>query len=379
VQVFGFGQRARLPVSSTLRGFSAQAFDIHSGLQACDPTLSREPNGDGLAQVSLAGAPQFVNAAPRDRGNVRGPGGVSLDDPDRDGHVEELTEGDLDLIEWYLLNHPAPARGPRTPDVRRGEALFARIGCAGCHVPDWRLPAANPTARDATRRSLGDRRFFELEVTPGPDGELRGRIRLLADRRGGRWLRRHTAVAIRGVFSDFRTHDLGPENHQLQYDGSTITRFRTTPLWGVGSTAPYGHDGRALTLAAMIRRHGGEADASRRAFFRLGARDRAAVLAFLESLVLYGTDDLPTDLNGDGRIEAHFRVAGKNTGREVFNPEWLFRVPGAIEGPVIGPDGRRVTSRALVNLRAAYGLDLPYSRDRDADGFPDVLGFAPPH
>jgi hypothetical protein len=377
VQVFGFGQRARLAVPSTLRGFSAQAFDTHAGLQAHDPTLAEEPRGDGLARVSLAGAPQFISAIPRDRGNVLGPGGVSLDDPDRDGHVEEISEGDLDLIEWYLLNHPAPAQGPRTAAVRRGEMLFQRIGCASCHVPDWQLPGANPGAGDYTRRFLGDRRFYDLDVRPGPDGSLRGRVRLLADHREGRWVPRRGPVTIRGIYSDFRTHDLGPACHQLQFDGSTLTRFRTTPLWGVGTTAPYGHDGSALSLDTVIRRHGGEAATVTGAYRRLRETEREALLAFLGSLVLYGTDDLPTDVNGDGRIDHHFRVAGRDTGLEVFNPEWLFNVPGQIEGPILGPDGRRIVSHALVNLRRAYGLDLPYSRDRNDDGFPDVLGFSP--
>ena len=37
--------------------------------------------------------------------------------------------------------------------------------------------------------------------------------------------------------------------------------FRTAPLWGVGATGPYLHDGRADTLDAAIRLHGGEAAA----------------------------------------------------------------------------------------------------------------------
>jgi CxxC motif-containing protein (DUF1111 family) len=31
----------------------------------------------------------------------------------------------------------------------------------------------------------------------------------------------------------------------------------TEPLWGVGSTSPYGHDGRSTTLQEVILRHGG--------------------------------------------------------------------------------------------------------------------------
>src|SRR5207249_1931442 len=106
-------------------------------------------------------------------------------------------------------------------------------------------------------------------------------------------------------------------------------------------------------------------------YTRLPDRERGALLAFLRSLVLYGTDDLPTDLKGDGRIDPHFRVAGQDTGLEVFNPEWLFNSPGEIEGPVSGPDGRRIVSRALRNLRQAYGVDLSACRDRNRDGFPD--------
>ena len=32
-----------------------------------------------------------------------------------------------------------------------------------------------------------------------------------------------------------------------------------------------------------------------------------------------------------------------------------------------------ILSCAIVNLREAYGLDLPYLRDSDGDGFPDVI------
>jgi len=41
--------------------------------------------------------------------------------------------------------------------------------------------------------------------------------------------------------------------------------FMTENLWGVGSTAPYMHDGRASTLTEAIHWHGGEAEPSRNA------------------------------------------------------------------------------------------------------------------
>jgi CxxC motif-containing protein (DUF1111 family) len=63
--------------------------------------------------------------------------------------------------------------------------------------------------------------------------------------------------------------------------------FLTENLWGVGSTAPYLHDGRATTITEAILEHGGEAAASKTAFTRLGAQQQADVIAFLENLVLF--------------------------------------------------------------------------------------------
>lgn len=358
VQVFGFGQRDRVghgALSSTLRAVSSNAFDIHSGLQAHDPTANSEPHHDGLALVSLCGAQQFVAGFTRDVGTVCGPHGISLDDPDRDGVVEEISEGDLDLVEFFQLNHPAPAEvgGPR---FERGRALAHQVGCLECHVPDWKLP--------------GDRRFYDLQVKSSPDG-LEGRVRRLDASA------RTTPFTVAGVYSDFRQHDLGPAFHEVQYDGSQNLRFRTSPLWGVGSSAPYGHDGASLSLDQVIRRHGGEAASATERYRSLSEAQRDDLLGFLQGLVLYSTETLPTDIDGDGVISQHFQVAGQDTGLEVFNPEWLFEHPVQIEGPVVAPDGLEVISRAAVNLVEAYGLDLPGLRDRNHDGFADWLRYKP--
>jgi hypothetical protein len=361
VQIFGHGQRDPFghgAVAGTLRAFSANAFDVHAGLTACDPLLNEEPAGDGLARVSLAGAQQFHTGVTRDRGQVRDALGRSLDDPDRDGVIEEITAGDLDLIEWYQLQHPRPAERPRPS----GREAFARIGCVRCHVPDWRLEATRAGA-DYTDRRAGERRFFDLDVTE-VDGALTGRLVRLAP---------GAAVEIRGVYSDFLHHDLGPAFHEVQFDGSLVRRFRTAPLWGVGSTAPYGHDGASLDLDDVIRRHGGEAAMEAARYAALAGPEREEILAFLRGLVLYGTEDLPTDLDGDGRVSPAFVVAGVDTGPERFNPEWLFRVPGRIEGWTTNVSGDRVLSSALVNVREAYGVDLPLLRDRDRDRWPDAL------
>jgi hypothetical protein len=380
VQAFGFGHLYvpfRPPVSTTIRSFTATPFDIHSGLQACDPT-TLTTDGSLLARVSNAGAQQFVTAAGKDRGGVKGPTGLSLDDPDRDGYCEELTEGDLDMAEWYLLNHPSPARGRPSKDAAAGEKLFHQAGCAACHVPDWHLHAHNPKAKDYTQRFDGDRRFFDLQVSwNGATERLEGKVQYLVDRKGAQQLPKRGAYMVRGIFTDFKYHDVGEDFYQMQFDGTVIRKWKTPFLWGVGSTAPYGHDGANLDLDSVIRRHGGEALASKKAYVALGEDGQRKVIAFLNSLVLYQTDQLPCDVDGDGKIAERFVVQGMNTGPERFNPEWLFKVPAKIEGPIRNVRGEPIDSHALTNVRQAYGLDLPFLRDADGDGFPDVIDPAP--
>ncbi len=376
VQVYGWGHgratlSGRIPITSTLRAFAAQAADNHMGMQACDPTLNDEPESDGLALVSQLGAPQFFSGRTRDRGQVKDSHGVSLDDPDRDGIAEEFTEGDMDLMEQYQLNHPMPAETTETAMRKRGREVMEGIGCVHCHVPNWKLEADNRKDSDYTRRYLGDRRFFNLAVTPNSQtGALEGKLEWLSARKTEAEPKRQ-AFTIRGVYSDFAHHDLGPAFHQVQFDGSLIKAFRTAPLWGVGSTAPYGHDGASLDLDSVIRRHGGEASVQSNAYLQLNENDRLALLEFLRGLVLYSVDDLPCDIDGDGKISEHYIVAGKDTGVERLNPEWLFKVPGSIEGEVTNPQGVKVRSNALTNVSDAYGTNLKFLKDSTRRGFPD--------
>lgn len=386
VQVFGWGNLYmpfRPPISTTLRAFTSAPFEIHSGLQAHDPTSYTSPKRDAHALVSNAGCQQFISAATKDRGGVRAPTktglpGISLDDPDRDGYCEEISEGDMDMAEWYLLNHPAPTRAKISADVMAGEKLFAKVGCASCHTPDWHLLPGNPRAKDYTEQFSGDRRFFDLKVAWNDQTErLEGKIDLLADKvkdkKGTRMVTRKGAYAIRGIYSDFKYHDVGADFYQMQFDGSIVKMWKTAPLWGVGHTAPYAHDGANLDLDSVIRRHGGEALESRVGYTNLTDRERSQMITFLNNLVLYQTDQLPCDVNGDGKIEENFKVQGMNTGIECFNPEWLFRIPVKIEGPIRNVRGEKIISRAGVNIHAAYGLGLEFLKDSDGDGFPDVI------
>jgi hypothetical protein len=71
----------------------------------------------------------------------------------------------------------------------------------------------------------------------------------------------------------------------------------TAPLWGVGTKAPYGHDGRSITIEDVILRHGGEAAASKATFVALGDDNQRKIIEFLGTLVLFPPDDTASNLN----------------------------------------------------------------------------------
>ena len=106
---------------------------------------------------------------------------------------------------------------------------------------------------------------------------------------------------VRNIFTDFKRHDLGPNFHERNYDGTMRTHMMTTPLWGVGSTPSYGHDGRSINLLEVILRHGGEALSARNAFASRSSSTRDAIIVFLNSLILFPPDDTASSLNPGDR------------------------------------------------------------------------------
>src|SRR6185369_2605278 len=108
--VWGWGQGpGRSALNPTNRAFLWDPFKTHTGLESHDPSTRNDPDGDGVSVPTLAGAIQFpFTHQPKDLGNNLDPLGFSRDDPDGDGYMEELSEGDLDLGEWFMLNAPRP-------------------------------------------------------------------------------------------------------------------------------------------------------------------------------------------------------------------------------------------------------------------------------
>ena len=131
------------------------------------------------------------------------------------------------------------------------------------------------------------------------------------------------SFVVRNFFADLKRHDLGPNFHERNFDGSMQTRFMTEPLWGVGSSPPYGHDGRSINLREVILRHGGEATTERNAFAALPESSKSAIFEFLNSLVLFPPDDTASTLNPGNPRDSGIPAAGA----------WKHRPERAVQQP----------------------------------------------
>ena len=98
------------------------------------------------------------------------------------------------------------------------------------------------------------------------------------------------AVALLGIkrhlVVDETVNALGNELQAQRFVERDV--FLTPRLWGVGSTAPYGHNGSFRMLDEIIAAHGGDARFARDAYMALDPEKRDGVIAFLRSLVIEG-------------------------------------------------------------------------------------------
>lgn len=217
-----FGVRATAP---TLRHQSAGAFNADIGISS---PLQTNPAGD------CTDAQTACNAGPHGS------------DAEQGGH--EVSQDSLDRVTFYTRNLGVPARADvDAPQVLRGKEVFHNAQCTACHTPKF-----------VTHR-LSDRPEDSFQLI---------------------W-----------PYSDFLLHDMGPGLADgLPAGLATGAEWRTAPLWGTGLTEAVAghrqflHDGRARSQTEAILWHGGEAAAARNHFANLTAEDRAALIAFLESL-----------------------------------------------------------------------------------------------
>ncbi len=284
----------------SIREFVVGALNAEMGLQAVDPDLTTASAGARITTPSgmvLDGSLDAIEA-PR--------AASETDDPDDDGKVNEIPTSLVDHLEFYLLNYFKPGIYQQTESTREGRELFEEVGCAQCHIPDLQINR--------------DRRVADVETVYDPPRGIFNKLFATAnplfaasdDGSGFATLKRPRLqpFLVQNIFADLKRHDLGPNFYERNYDGTTRTQFMTTPLWGVGTTAPYGHDGRSINLTEVILRHGGEALNARSRFARLEREERAALLDFLNSLIIFPPDDTASNLDPGNRNATGFPQFG---------------------------------------------------------------------
>jgi hypothetical protein len=298
----------------SIREFAIGAFNAEMGLQASDPVLCAAT--DPVAPQPAISPAGFSFDPRSDR--FERPPACDEPDPDGDGFTDEIDPALVDHMEFYLLNYFKPGLGAQTLRTRRGQERLETIGCTDCHVRDLVIES--------------DRRVADVETVHDPARGIMNRLYATAEPRfvaledGGAYpllLPAAQRFVVRNLYADFKRHDLGPAFHEREYDGTYQKEFLTEALWGVGSTSPYGHDGRSINLEEVILRHGGEATASRNAFARLTELERREVLDFLATLVLFPPDDTASNLNPGNRAGDIQDPAGHGT----INLGALFQIP----------------------------------------------------
>jgi cytochrome c peroxidase len=241
-------------------------------------------------------------------------------DGDGDHVVNEVSVGDITALSVYLASQPRPTTtmelaqlnliDPLTDAqslrIRGGAVVFNKIGCQTCHVQ--RLLLDDPTFSEPSQvAAYRDARFpaGQDPVALGVDPKFAITVDLTKDQpdnqvhysdgtvyRLGSLTKDSNGKAVVELFGDLKQHDMGPGLAEaIDEAGNGRSMFLTRNLWGVGSSAPYLHDGRATTLTEAILEHGGEAQSSRNQFANLSRMEQRALLAFLNNLVLFKMED----------------------------------------------------------------------------------------
>lgn len=320
-------------ISATQSPGGMVTFDT-SLVEGVDPDLVVRPYG---WKGNITTLRDFVREAARNELGLEADELVDKDpsmdpDPDGDGVENELSVGDITALTIYVGAQEIPTTVPQLISdgivppmpadvmaaIARGRTLFEDIGCTICHIPDLLL--SDPVFEEPTSRGNGH--YFDSDMDPvstqlDPDRPFRfslvqeGDPPRLVPGVGG---------AVVSLFGDLKRHNMGVHladaqatqvsdatGSLLTIDGSPVSvpesTFLTAELWGVGNTGPWLHDGRAATLEEAILLHGvdappptgdpdrSEAQEAREGFVTLFDDDRAAVVEFLESLVLFAFEE----------------------------------------------------------------------------------------
>jgi len=278
----------------SIREFVVGAMHKEMGIEINDPVLAQASAGARVETPSgmiLDGKHDKISPLPP---------------PDAETGKYEVDPAVVDHLEFYLLNYFKAAVLKQDAVSEHGRKVFEKIGCTSCHLPDLRIER--------------DRRVADVETVYDPVNGIFNTLfatatTLVTVKDDGHGfpplqLPKLQPFLVKNIFTDFKRHDLGANFSERNYDGTMQTQFLTRALWGVGSTGPYGHDGRSITLDDVILRHGGESQPSRDAYAALPSRDSDALLKFLNTLVLFPPDDTASNLDPGDRNTQGFPQFG---------------------------------------------------------------------
>ncbi|MCB1498865.1 MAG: hypothetical protein KDK07_03600 [Bauldia sp.] len=261
-----------------------------SGIEGIDPDLTVRPFGQkgvftSLRQFTINALNAHHGIEADERFGARWTGTADFDE---DGHGEELTPGDVSALVAFQATLPSPIETvPADPAWRtaaaRGAEVFDTFGCAACHRPTLPLDSlafADPAPFD----TAGTLRTVEVQEAATYDLGLLAWAKTLPRNDQGQILVPIYGDLKRHVIADDEVNQLA--NELLSQRFVERDTFITAELWGVASTAPYGHRGDITTLDAVIRAHGGEGRTARDAYVAAADADRSALVAYLKTLAI---------------------------------------------------------------------------------------------
>lgn len=206
-------------------------------------------------------------------------------DADKDGITNEISVGDLSALSIFITTLERPIE-VESRKHRQGRKLFSDIGCADCHRSDMVTERKTlPYKLTGSPETPFTDTFYEVDLSKGP-------MFFKPTNNGG--------IAV-PMFSDLKRHDMGEELAESAFflNEQQNREFITARLWGIADTAPYMHDGRALTLVEAILLHdnpGSEASTAAQNFKALSEGQQNKILNFLMSLRM--PEDPVVDLVG---------------------------------------------------------------------------------
>jgi CxxC motif-containing protein (DUF1111 family) len=199
--------------------------------------------------------------------------GVDVDN-DGDGVVNEMNQGDLSALSIFNTTMNRPMQSKRDEDEQSGFELFKSIGCANCHTPQLNTQTVElPYKLTGSNQLPFEDVFYRFNLSQQPAG-------FEANEQGG--------ITV-DLFSDLKLHNMGEslkESFSLATDKQN-GEYITARLWGVADTAPYLHDGRALTLGQAILAHdspGSESLIQAQNFNLLDENEKLNIIKFLNTL-----------------------------------------------------------------------------------------------